>query len=237
MRAVNNRDKISSCFSTGKDSVACRGEKVINCIPMNYLAHLFLSQPNGPSYIGNLMGDFMRGVKKEELPVQVRLGAENHFAVDRFTDRHPLIRELKMLFRPEYRRGSGIAVDIAFDHFLTLHWNKFGTESFEVFESGVYLEITKHEELMHPAMSRYIRMLIRSNWLSGYGTLSGVQFVMERLGDRVAVPNRIGESFSEIERLYGYMETVFLDFFPELHAHIEKLGIENANTDNGLRTA
>ena len=50
---------------------------------MNYFAHLALARPTPASKVGNLLGDFMRGVREEELPPPVRQGLRNHRLVDR----------------------------------------------------------------------------------------------------------------------------------------------------------
>jgi acyl carrier protein phosphodiesterase len=65
---------------------------------MNYFAHLVLSQPTVESTVGNLLGDFAKGVKREALNPAVSFGLDNHRAVDRFTDAHESIQALKRLF-------------------------------------------------------------------------------------------------------------------------------------------
>ena len=74
---------------------------------MNYFAHLTLARPTVPSKVGNLLGDFMRGVREPDLPEAVRLGLHNHRLVDRFTDHHPLVIESRALFSPQRRRFAG----------------------------------------------------------------------------------------------------------------------------------
>ena len=78
-----------------------------------------------PSKVGNLLGDFMRGVREPDLPEAVRLGLHNHRLVDRFTDHHPLVIESRALFSPQRRRFAGVALDVLFDHFLIRHWSRF----------------------------------------------------------------------------------------------------------------
>ena len=53
---------------------------------MNHFAHCVLAQPAEESVVGNLLGDFARGVELAALNPAVRAGLENHRAVDRFTD-------------------------------------------------------------------------------------------------------------------------------------------------------
>ena len=60
---------------------------------MNYLAHAALAQPQPQSLVGNLLGDFCKGVAIDTLAQPIQAGLANHRAVDRFTDSHPLVRE------------------------------------------------------------------------------------------------------------------------------------------------
>jgi acyl carrier protein phosphodiesterase len=56
---------------------------------MNYLAHLFLADDTPESLIGNLLGDFLKGVNKEQYSIAIQLGIELHRKVDVCTDSHP----------------------------------------------------------------------------------------------------------------------------------------------------
>ena len=88
---------------------------------MNYFAHLVLSQPTIESTVGNLLGDFARGVDQSKLEPAVLAGLKNHRAVDRFTDSHPEISALRQCFSSKRRRFAGIALDVYFDHLLMNH--------------------------------------------------------------------------------------------------------------------
>ena len=79
---------------------------------MNYLAHLALAQPNHHSLVGNLLGDFCKGVPLNSLPTTILAGLANHRAVDSFTDQHPLVRQSRLLFSAQRRRFAGIALDV-----------------------------------------------------------------------------------------------------------------------------
>ena len=92
---------------------------------MNYLAHLVLSQPHADSYFGNLLGDFRRGVKVTAFSESVQAGVTNHLLVDKFTDSHPAVIAAKQQVSTQRRRFAGILLDICFDHFLLVHWQRF----------------------------------------------------------------------------------------------------------------
>lgn len=80
---------------------------------MNHLAHAFLAPDSPEARVGSILGDFVRGVRVEALPENVRRGVRHHFAVDRFTDRHPEVLASKAVFSRERRRFAGVALDHA----------------------------------------------------------------------------------------------------------------------------
>ncbi len=105
---------------------------------MNHFAHLVLARPTVESTVGNLLGDFARGVDLAALVPAVRAGLDNHRAVDRFTDSHPRVRAMKRAFSPARRRFAGIALDIYFDHLLIRHWDRFYARDLEILIGEFY---------------------------------------------------------------------------------------------------
>ena len=80
---------------------------------MNHFCHLFLARPSVESRVGNLLGDFARGLDTRSLPEQVREGLEHHRAVDAFTDAHPEVLACKANFSHQRRRFSGIWISFS----------------------------------------------------------------------------------------------------------------------------
>lgn len=85
---------------------------------MNYLAHLFLADDTPESLLGNLLGDFMKGVVKEQFSNSIQQGIELHRKIDSYTDSHPVVRNAKHLISLERRRYAGVLLDVFYDHFL-----------------------------------------------------------------------------------------------------------------------
>ncbi len=193
---------------------------------MNYLAHLFLAQNNSASHVGNLLGDFARGIDKARLPVEVRRGLENHWAVDRFTDQHAEVRLLKSLFSAERRCFAGVALDLVFDHYLIRHWSRFHSASFEETYLSYYQCLLEGRELMPVHMQGVIDRVVKQDWFASYRSLQGIGYALDRIASRI----RFQHCFTGVvEELYlhdAQLETAFLHFFPELIEHIEQLAIE-----------
>lgn len=193
---------------------------------MNYVAHLYLAQPRGPSWIGNLMGDFMTGTSLASLPEDLRRGVENHYAIDRFTDQHRVVGILRSAFREPYRKTAGICLDIAFDHMLIQSWDHYSKEPFQDFLNRVYRGLKAHESLWNDKMKGPLRRMIDKNWLPAYGSMEGLERALYYLGKRFTFANPVAASIVEIERLYDDIQKGFHSFFPELVQAVKDWGIE-----------
>ena len=66
---------------------------------MNYLVHLYLSEPNAECQLGNLMGDFIKGRLDPGLAPGIRRGIEMHRRVDSFAHHHAAFRRSKRTAR------------------------------------------------------------------------------------------------------------------------------------------
>lgn len=193
---------------------------------MNHLAHLFFAQPTVQSRVGNLLGDFARGVKADELPDAMRRGLENHWAVDSYTDQHPEVRASKALFSSRRRRFAGIALDVLYDHFLIIHWAEFADRRRNSFVGEVYSDLEEGRGLMPSQMARVVGRMIRHDWFTAYGDLQQIGFALDRVAERIRFRNNFDGAVEEIEAHYDELEAHFLRFFPDLIAHVQSRAIE-----------
>ncbi|WP_163833664.1 acyl carrier protein phosphodiesterase [Spartinivicinus ruber] len=195
---------------------------------MNYLAHLYLAQPDqGFSLLGNLMGDFCKGVVLTQLPVPIQRGIKNHRAVDQITDNHPIIRDLKRLFEQRFRRFAGIITDVAFDYFLIKHWSVFSQIPLTNFIEHAYVELWAHRQWMPVQMQGIVGRMIEQNWLQSYQSLDGVGFALARMSKRIRFENPLAETKGQLIKNYDELEQGFLHFFPLLIKEINELAIES----------
>ena len=194
---------------------------------MNHFAHLVLAQPTVESIVGNLLGDFARGLDLENLPPAMRAGLNNHRAVDRFTDSHPRVRELKHLFSPARRRFAGIALDIYFDHLLICHWQRFEQRDLGVLIQGFYRHMADGQAMMpSDGMRRVTQRMIDFDWFSTYGDRDAIAETLDRVAARIRFPNQFDHSIEELTAHHAAIEAGFLAFYPELCRHITSLAIE-----------
>ncbi|WP_286262108.1 ACP phosphodiesterase [Thalassotalea atypica] len=196
---------------------------------MNYLAHLYLAQPNADSHYGNLLGDFGGMRKVKTLPTAVIKGLDNHYLVDRYTDNHDTVKQAKHLFSPKRRRFAGIAIDVLFDHFLIQHWSRFEASSHSQFKRSSYRLLTERIHVMPARMQHVIYNLTTNDWFNEYETLSGVGIALDNIAKRIRFANEFNGAIEDIERHYGELEAIFLMFFPQLIEHVKSHGLETNN--------
>lgn len=196
---------------------------------MNYLAHIFLSQKTDDSILGNIMGDFTRGLNRKTLPSTIELGIKNHIEVDKYTDTHPIVLDLRTLFSKDKRRFAGIIIDVLFDYFLHKHWGTYSKNHKSDMISKSYSCFHRNKNVMPERMKKVTGYMIQGDWLGSYEELSSIGYVLDRLADRVSFKNNFKGSVAEIESNYYALEEGFLHFFPELIKHIRKVNIENKN--------
>uniref|UniRef100_UPI003C6D9A26 ACP phosphodiesterase n=1 Tax=Klebsiella aerogenes TaxID=548 RepID=UPI003C6D9A26 len=72
-----------------------------------------------------MMADYVKGTPSNDYSQAVIDGIHMHRRIDVLTDNHPLVKQALKLFQNEYRRVAPITLDIFWDHFLSLHCDKF----------------------------------------------------------------------------------------------------------------
>jgi acyl carrier protein phosphodiesterase len=117
---------------------------------VNFLAHFQLAWPDELLVAGGLEGDFHRGILRGERPLGFEAGIKLHRAIDAYTDQHPAVTALKSDFPAGLRRYAGILIDLAFDHFLTLHWGRYSELALADFNYQVYRILALHRPLLSP---------------------------------------------------------------------------------------
>lgn len=202
---------------------------------MNYLAHITLAKTTADSLVGNLLGDFCKGVAVEQLSNAMQAGLANHRAVDRFTDSHPLVKQTKGEFSALRRRFAGVALDVLFDHLLIRHWSRFYQTDFVSFKLQVYQRLAQAEPLMPEAMQQIMRKVRLYDWFAQYQQLTDVGVALDNIARRIRFNNQFSGMLDEITPLYPQLEQIFLQFYPQLIQHVAALGLEqqfeSADTD------
>ncbi len=197
---------------------------------MNYLAHLYFADNNSDSRIGNLLGDFCRGVDTKLLSDNCKAGLAQHRAIDRFTDQHAGVRSAKQLFSPQRRRFAGVALDLVFDHYLVKHWSLFSAVPFHIYTHQLYQRLWQERPLMPAAMANTITYLVQQDWFASYSELSNIGEALDRIANRLRFPNHFAGCITELTHNNAEFEQLFLQFFPQLQLFVQQNQRDNSRT-------
>jgi len=181
------------------------------------------------------MGDFMRGVNVRELPRAIAHGVQNHKAVDRFTDSHDGVRQLKVSFSSQRRRFAGIIIDVVFDHFLIKHWRDYSGDALSDFTAFCYDGLASMRQEMPPRMQQRVDWMIHYDLLNSYAGLKGVSNALNGISQRMRFENRLAGAIEEVENHYVALEQGFLAFFSELCTHVQTASIEIQDNNSQSR--
>lgn len=188
---------------------------------MNYLAHAFLNPQEEDILFGNLIADFVKGKNKATYTSSVQQGIALHRSIDAFTDRHPVVQEGILLFRPHYRWSGPVFLDILFDFYLANDPIHFSEESLLQFTKKIYRVLQHRSTWMNDAMQQFFGYMQEYNWLYHYRHKEGIERSIRGMCKRFPVlgdPDAALELFAENE---DYFESCYQRFFPDLQNHVK----------------
>lgn len=190
---------------------------------MNWLAHVFLSEPSIHEQLGNLLTDPLKGRAWEGMESETRFGMSVHLQIDSFTDTHEIfLRSCRRLGNTGRLRG--VVVDLVYDHMLSCHWHHFSDELLAEFLIRFYERAVEAAEHYPDVARGFVNTLIKSNRLGRYGTLEGVDnsmtWIDRRLSSRVTAREKTKDYLKLIEIEYAGLSADFMEFFPNLQEHV-----------------
>lgn len=188
---------------------------------MNHLAHFFLAERSAEAITGALLGDFVKGkIDTQSFPEQMRVEIMTHRYIDGFTDADERILQSKDFFKKTRRRFAGIALDVAFDHFLARNWSVYTNESLRGFTQNVYKDLSRHLQYFPPSFQTVLPRMIADDWLASYADFERVKFSLQRMSFRVRSGESLAEAFEEIKANYDFFDELFKEFFPRLQIFV-----------------
>lgn len=186
---------------------------------VNWLAHLRLSPPETLLRLGNLCGDFVRGVELATLHPQLQQGVALHRAIDRFVDAHPAVKRARERLQAPFRRFAGVLVDVWFDHFLARDWALHGTGvPLPEFLGGVHRDLAEHLPLLPPALQRVAPRFRADGWLEGYASVDGIDRVLGLMAQRLARPSPLAAGGALLRAHYEALGDDFAGLWPDVVA-------------------
>ncbi len=187
---------------------------------MNFLAHLHIADKCHSSFLGNLLGDFVKGDPDKLYPLYIARGIRLHRFVDSFTDAHPVMRDVKSLFPAKQRRFAGIALDVMWDHFLATKWSQYHNQALRDFCQYAERDIATEQALEVVSVpQRYELMTTRmwqGRWLESYRELDNIEFALSRMSQRSERMQPLADCFTPMATNYQQLAVMFDDFYPNL---------------------
>ena len=185
---------------------------------MNFLAHFYLSFDDPELLIGQFAGDHVRGKHLDHLPKQVANGIRLHRFIDNHTDTHSVNQELRQFIRPYFGLWSPVAIDLFYDHFLSLKWQKYHVIDLQEFADQCYTTLGANRVILNAEAKQLFYYMQKHNWLGSYGTQEGIGNAFRGLSQRVTRGESLSRGQELIETHGGYIEECFDHYFPQLIA-------------------
>lgn len=184
---------------------------------MNWLAHIFLSEPDPCYRVGNLLPDLLYPSQLAAVPEEFRAGIACHRFIDAYTDAHPIVRRSVQRFTGETRRFAGIVVDIIYDHFLAASWPDFHlSESLAEFSTSAYAAFAHCAPRLPLEATATFELIIAEDRFNGYRHPNAVDKALDRLAHRMRGRMPVAAILAEVEREYAALQMDFITFFPDL---------------------
>lgn len=192
---------------------------------MNWLAHILLSESSVENRLGNLLGDLAKGKEIETLSYELRRGIDRHYAIDKFTDSHTIVKNSKRRINKDYSRFGGILIDVFYDHFLAKNWRLYSDSILSNFTTEIYNSFQDYKGEIPQSARQIVQQMIDEDWLTSYQSFDGIENALKRIDNRIR--SRMGNQISLIsavatlEQEYINLEQDFCSFFPELQHHMQ----------------
>jgi len=185
---------------------------------MNHLAHTVLAGPHPLHVVGSLLGDHWRGAPDPDWPAELGVGVRLHRRIDGWVDAHPESVAARALFEPPFRRYAGILLDVWFDHLLARDFEQLAAMPLEQHTARAYEALARHDAAWPDPFRMFAQRLVRHRGLEAYRTLDTVEFVLERIGDRLARANPLARALPVLEALGPELAPRFQRLWPQLVA-------------------
>jgi len=183
---------------------------------MNTLAHLYLSGDDPELILGNFIGDSVRGNEFSQLDERVQQGVILHRKIDRFTDKHPVFRQICTLMREDFGRYCSVVADVFLDHFLAREWERFDARPLEDYIRWIHQILARRIDTCPERSRRYFRYLNTTDTLLHYRSTEGISQTLSQMAKRTRYDSGMENAGAVLLRRYPRLEEGFELFFPEL---------------------
>lgn len=194
---------------------------------MNWLAHVFLSEPTAEFRLGNLLADVVRGPQRDAMSANFIRGAACHKAIDAFTDAHPVVKRSRARISSEHRRFSGVLIDVFYDYFLARNWARYSSTALDVYTAAFYASVQPHVIELPSDARTMLERIVSHDLLGSYARVEGVERALRRisayLNSRWQKQFALDQAVRDLIAHETGFQADFQEFFPTLQAHVAGL--------------
>ena len=183
---------------------------------MNYLAHAVLSFNNDSVLVGQFIADDVKGNRWMNYDADIRNGILLHRFIDDFTDNHAAVLELKYHLYPQLGKFAGVALDVLFDHCLSLRWERHLPYGRAESITGFYDTLSANQLHLSERRRFILERMIEYDWMNMYAERDGTARILNQMSRRVAFDNPLDRAWEAFEAHEGAVISTFDTFFPEL---------------------
>ncbi len=191
---------------------------------MNFLAHFYLSgKADEHLLIGNFLADYLKNAQVNQLPASVQRGVAFHRHIDTYTDQHPEVLKGVRRMYSRHSKYAPVVIDVFYDYFLSLNWDKYADEPLKAFIENVYGRLERHLSLMPRPVRDFVPKMIADNWLETYATHNGIAYTFRRMSRRASKPEYLAGAIETMVAHFDVLNTEFNQFFPDVIAYAQNV--------------
>jgi len=195
---------------------------------MNHLAHLVLAGPDPDDRLGALLGDHVKGISAvDALPAGLARGVRLHRRIDAWSDNHPAVIDLRARTGPDWRRYSGVILDVLFDTMLVRNWGTWQAVPLNEFARGVDELLAERREEMPLRLVYFADWAARENLWTRYDDREMLNRIFAGLARRHGKPSPLERGIVLLDRMEPEIERTFSEVFPWLRRRAAEF-LENA---------
>jgi acyl carrier protein phosphodiesterase len=195
--------------------------ETITDVPMNYLAHLYLSGNHPEIQMGNFIGDYVKGSRHDRYTGLVQKGILLHRKIDAFTDRHPRVKMSGDHLKLQYNRYSGVVVDLFYDHFLADNWTSYSDIPLQKFVSSVHMMLMKNYFRLPGEVRSFLPFLIKSRRLENYRHPEGIERALTIMTQYSSLPSHVDFAMDQFRIHYNDFRDDFQSFFEDVRVMVD----------------
>ena len=166
----------------------------------------------------------MRGDARAAVSAEFARGAQQHKRIDAYTDAHPIVRRSRARIRTEYRRFSGVLVDVFYDYFLANDWSRYSNVALDDFTSRFYTDVRGSKLILPSDAAATMDRIARHDLLGSYREVEGVERSLRRVSLYLSQKWRrdfaLDKSVEDLVAHEAELAADFAEFFPLLRKHV-----------------